>query len=500
MFQMTQNQGLPESTDWYRLLGDNLPYYALLLFDRNLGYRLAQGSFLAAHGYEAAKILGQPVSAVPIFAGEVPNLPELCRLALQGQPHCVSWLADSVAYNLQILPVRDEQGEIGGGMLLLQDVTEQKRAEEKFRLLVEFSPDAMVVMDKNGRIAQVNAQTERLFGYSRQEMVGQPLEMLMPPRFRQGHANFVAGYLRHPRLRKLGSGHELYGYHKDGTEFILDISLSPIEGEDGLVVVSVLRDITDQRQAERQMQATNELLEQRVRERTAELQARNSELDAFAHTVAHDLKNPLTILMGTADMLHRHHRQFSPEEVETYLAVLVRDSQRMNQIINELLILSSVSHSQSPPLQAVDMSQPVTEALHGLSQMIAATNAEIIQPETWPEALGHAPWLHTVWFNYLSNALKYGGNPPRLELGFEPLPGQTIKFWVRDNGPGLSAAQQSRLFTPFTRLGNRQVEGTGVGLSIVQRIIDRLGGQVGVESQPGQGSCFYFTLPGSEAR
>lgn len=115
MFQMTQNQGLPESTDWYRLLGDNLPYYALLLFDRNLGYRLAQGSFLAAHGYEAAKILGQPVSAVPIFAGEVPNLPELCRLALQGQPHCVSWLADSVAYNLQILPVRDEQGEIGGG-------------------------------------------------------------------------------------------------------------------------------------------------------------------------------------------------------------------------------------------------------------------------------------------------------------------------------------------------------------------------------------------------
>jgi two-component system sensor histidine kinase/response regulator len=144
----------------------------------------------------------------------------------------------------------------------------------------------------------------------------------------------------------------------------------------------------------------------------------------------------------------------------------------------------------------LDMGAIVSEAQIQLSQMIAEYRAEIILPAEWPVALGHVPWIEEVWVNYLSNGIKYGGKPPRLRLGATPGEGM-VRFWVRDNGPGLVPAEQSRLFTEFTQLGQVQIRGHGLGLSIVRRIVEKLGGQVGVESTgvPGEGCTFFFTLP-----
>jgi signal transduction histidine kinase len=172
----------------------------------------------------------------------------------------------------------------------------------------------------------------------------------------------------------------------------------------------------------------------------------------------------------------------------------------MTNIIEELLLLASVRKVEDVEIEALNMATIVSEVLERLADMIAEHQAEIITPEAWPAALGHGPWVEEVWVNYVSNALKYGGQPPRVELGGKA-PGEAhgqVRFWVRDNGAGLSAEDQARLFTPFTQIHQARAKGHGLGLSIVQRIAEKLGGQVGVESKVGQGSVFFFTLPSAE--
>jgi signal transduction histidine kinase len=232
-----------------------------------------------------------------------------------------------------------------------------------------------------------------------------------------------------------------------------------------------------------------------------ELEARNAELDAFAHTVAHDLKNPLTSLIGYSNLLEKRFANMSEDRLRQNLQVIKNNGRKMTNIVNELLLLASVREMQEVPLQVLDMASLVAEAQKRLDYMIAEHEAEIVPPpgDAWPAVQGHGPWIEEVWTNYLSNAIKYGGQPPRIELGAGLQPDGSVRFWVQDNGPGLTDEERRRLFTPFERLHQTSATGHGLGLSIVKRIIERLGGQVGVESEEGagQGSCFFFTLPGS---
>ena len=241
-----------------------------------------------------------------------------------------------------------------------------------------------------------------------------------------------------------------------------------------------------------------------LRHLNAELQARNEELGAFAHTVAHDLKGPLSIIVGFAEVLREEYSMISEEKHLHYLQKMARSGRKMSNIIDELLVLAGVRQMEVK-MGSLDMASIVTGAWQRLAQMVEEYQAEIILPATWPVALGYAPWIEEVWVNYLSNAIKYGGRPPRVELGADhpftsPLQaggieGGTVRFWVRDNGAGIPLENQKQLFTPFVRLNQVHVEGYGLGLSIVRRIVEKLGGQVGVESKVGQGSTFYFTLP-----
>ncbi len=271
------------------------------------------------------------------------------------------------------------------------------------------------------------------------------------------------------------------------------------------------------RELQKNLEEKNRLLEEEIAERQMieeSLRQHAEELDAFAHTVAHDLKTPLSIMVGYSELLSLS--QLPPEEWQKTVLDIRRTGYKMIEIIDELLLLAQVRKMEHVEIEALDMSEIVADAQERLRGLVEEYHVEILEPESWPAAWGYAPWVEEVWVNYVSNAIKYGGNPPRVELGADyhagparfSEPGQTLKkdagqepyvrFWVRDNGSGLTPEEQLRLFVEFTRLEKVRIAGYGLGLSIVRRIVEKLGGEVGIESQVGKGSLFYFTLPAAD--
>lgn len=230
-----------------------------------------------------------------------------------------------------------------------------------------------------------------------------------------------------------------------------------------------------------------------LREQAALLQSRNEQLNTYAHTVAHALKNPLAVLIVIADAIGRI-TDLTPQELQEYTQQISATAFEMNDTIKDLLLLSEADLTDRLA-EPLDMPGVVARAKKRLGSMIKEYQGRIISPKTWPVAAGYAPWIEEVWVNYISNALKYGGRSPRIELGAALQPDGMIRFWVRDYGPGIPPKKQAHLFTPFTRLGQVNRPGNGLGLSIVRRIVEKLGGRAGVESTVGRGSRFYFTLP-----
>ncbi|MEM7345739.1 MAG: hybrid sensor histidine kinase/response regulator [Chloroflexota bacterium] len=236
-------------------------------------------------------------------------------------------------------------------------------------------------------------------------------------------------------------------------------------------------------------------LQKSLEQRTQELQTRNQELDAFAHTLAHDLKNPLNILIGTAELV-----EFEGPLIESQkqcIETVIQTGYQINTIMNELLLLATL-RDQDISFEPLDMATIIERCLERLQNLTQEHQVEIILPENWPASFGYTGWIEQVWINYISNAVKYGGRPPKVEIGSTSLDNSQIRFWVKDNGAGLTREEQSQLFVEFTRLKKVKIEGHGLGLSIARRIVERLGGMVGVESEVGQGSTFYFTLPAEE--
>ena len=219
------------------------------------------------------------------------------------------------------------------------------------------------------------------------------------------------------------------------------------------------------------------------------------ELDAFAHTVAHDLKNPLATLNGRLGLLEMALETGDKKTMERNLGLAVGAAQRLAAIIDELLILAGVRRQSIEPAP-LDMAAVVTETLERLELLLRDTGAQVTAPPDWPAALGHAPWVVHVWTNFISNAAKYAGPSARIELGHDlPHGDSQVRFWVQDHGPGLDSATRARLFVPFTHICSARAKGHGLGLSIVRRIVEKLEGRVGVESNPGSGAKFWFELP-----
>jgi PAS domain S-box-containing protein len=365
-------------------------------------------------------------------------------------------------------------------------------------VLIDGMQDAVVVLDPDYRIVDHNPAAQALLGaeiaqrFIAQVFSGWPT--LLP------HVNPMAA-----TETELSLSSRAMSWEAGRASHTYEVNITPLYDHQQMLAGFLLRlhDITERKRADNAIRQYAQELEVR----NAELDARNAELDAFAHTVAHDLKNPLAVLVGFSTLLEARLERMTTEKVYANLARITQTGNKMTNIIDELLLLASVRKMDEVEMGPLDMASIVTEARERLADMTARAQGTIVVPASWPVAVGYAPWVEEIWINYLSNALKYGGSPPHVELGASALDGTPsgevhpagVRFWCRDNGPGLTPEEQALLFTQFTRLHEVRAEGHGLGLSIVRRIVEKLGGTAGVESEPGQGCTFWFTLPKEEA-
>jgi PAS domain S-box-containing protein len=372
-------------------------------------------------------------------------------------------------------------------------------AEAKFRGLLEFAPDAFVIVNREGRIILVNAQTEKLFGYVREELIGQSVEMLMPEGFRSQHVGHRTQYATDPRPRAMGACLDLLARRKDGSNVSIDISLGSLMAGDEMLMTAAVRDITEHKQALAEIRKLNAELEHRVVERTSELEATNKELEAFSYSVSHDLRAPLRAIDGFSRILMEEYAPHLPEEAGRYLRLVRSNTQAMGHLVDDLLAFARLSR-QPLKKQLVAPADLVRQCLDELRSEQEGRGVKITIGAL-PVCQADPALLKQVWINLLANALKFTREREIafIEIGSrtdDARPGEPVYF-VKDNGTGFDMQYADKLFGVFQRLHRAEdYEGTGVGLAIVQRIIHRHGGRVWADAAVGHGATVYLTLGG----
>jgi PAS domain S-box-containing protein len=421
-------------------------------------------------------------------------------------------------FRMEVYPADDQipARRVRGLML---NITGQQEANERINVFLESAPDAIVVVDADGRMVMINHLTEEMFGFPRHELLGQTVELLVPARFHLRHVQHRQGYSKHPKTRPMGAGQNLLGRRKDGSEFPVEISLSPFETEQGTLITSIIRDITERKRAEALIQASlrekevllkdisrqksfqeeikqlNVELDGRVQERTRELLSANQELEAFSYSVSHDLRTPLRAVHGYIRILQEDYAPSLDAEGNRLLKVVATEALRMGDLIDDLLAFSRLGR-QPMDVHPVDMTRLAAEVF----QNIAANSPPPIprfELKPLPSAQGDVAMLRQVFANLLGNAVKFtrGQRVPVIEVGADAGAGE-VTYYVKDYGVGFDEQGSHRLFEVFQRLhSDEEFEGTGVGLALVRRVITRHGGGVRAEGKVNQGTTFYFTLP-----
>ncbi len=369
--------------------------------------------------------------------------------------------------------------------LVHERTRELKESKLVLQEMTSMLPLIVYEHDKNLTLNFFNQQAPRQLGYSEMELNDhfEILKVVIPEDRTKFRKNIQKTLNGEPVKNR-----EYRALRKDGSSFPISVYSSMIQQEGEITGIrGVIVDITQQKTTE-----------EKLRKYTKQLEERNEELDAFSHSVAHDLRNPLGTIIGFADLLNTDYDDLTREEAKSYLSVIIESSDKAQQIINSLLLFASLRKSEVRT-EPLNMGWIFEESTKHFPVLIQDGKPITRQPEFWPECLGYAPWVEEVWVNYLSNAIKYGGDPQGIEVGAEILTDHSenkmSRFWVRDHGPGISPENQKLLFNTFERLGQVSTKGYGLGLSIVRRIVEKLGGTVGLESKEGEGSLFYFTLP-----
>lgn len=387
------------------------------------------------------------------------------------------------------------------GQLVLSivvDVSERKRLEQHFLKALEAAPVAFVMTDADGAIRFVNEELGRVFGYEPRELIGQKIEILLPLRFRSQHPRYRDEFFANPQPRRMGFGREISGRRKDGGEFPVEVGLSLIETESGPTTLGTVVDITLRKQLEERLKQSNEELERKVSERTAELTKRNEELEQFAYVASHDLQEPLRKIASCCQLLEEDYADKLDDDGREWIAFAVDGAKRMRQLVSDLLEFSRIE-TVGKVVEPVSADWACRSAIENLSEAIQESDAQIVLGNL-PAVMVNSNQLVQVFQNLIGNSLKYcSGARPMVEINSTQT-GSQWQFSVKDNGIGIAPEFHERIFQIFQRLHRKEdYPGTGIGLAMCRKIVNRYGGRLWVESQPEQGSTFYFTLPGTNS-
>ena len=356
---------------------------------------------------------------------------------------------------------------------LQAEIAQRKKAEQKFRGLLESAPDAIVIVNHSGEIALVNSQAEKLFGYSRDELSGQRIEILVPDRFKTKHREH---FIRERKVRSLWAGLELHGRRKDGSEFPAEISLSPMETEEGMLLSSAIRDISDRKRSDENLRRSN------------------AELERFAYVASHDLQEPLRAIAGCVGILEQQYRDKLDRGAGELIRHAVEGAKRMQTLIQDLLAYSRVGTS-GKIFGPVDCNAALDAAMTNLGTAIRESGA-VITHDPLPTLTADQTQLAQLFQNLIGNSITFSrGRRPEIHVGAQRGDGGWL-FSVRDNGIGIDPQYHERIFVIFQRLHTRtEYPGTGIGLAICKRIVECHGGTISVHSEPGKGTTFCFTIP-----
>ncbi|HWB59275.1 MAG TPA: ATP-binding protein [Chthoniobacteraceae bacterium] len=386
--------------------------------------------------------------------------------------------------NLESVNVQIERKVAERTVELTKEILAREKTEQKFKGLLEFAPDAIIIINASGEIVLVNSQVEKVFGWRRGELIGKKVEILIPERFRDKHCIHRGGYFASPIARPMGAGLELYGLHSNGMEFPLEISLSPIETGDETLAIGAIRDITERKRTEA-----------KLAEQAAELKRSNLELEQFAYVASHDMREPLRAVSGCAQILKNNCQGKLDGNADAMIGHIVDGAKRMADIIDDLLALSSIG-SKGKPFEKTEIEKPLALALKNLSVAIRERGAAI-HHDALPTLPVDASQIALLFQNLIGNAIKFcDGRAPEIRVGAAKDANGSWTISVRDNGIGIEPKYFERIFGIFQRLHTRsEYPGTGIGLAICKKIVERHGGRIWPESSPGEGTVFYFTLP-----
>lgn len=463
----------------------------------------------ALFGWTEKEMIHQPLP-MAVQLHPTPSVKELC---LQGKSGA------RIDVDVRVAAWHDSDGSECGTLLILGDSTSRKimqrelleltrqeeaarseaRSERRFRELLDAAPDAIIEIERDGRIVLLNRATESLFGYEREELLGQPVEILIPEDLRVRHAEHRTQYWNAPSTRPMGSGLVLRGKRRDGTEFPVEISLSPVESEEGLRVTAIIRDISKRKQAEERLRAVQENYTQELEQRNRLIERANRLKSEFLASMSHELRTPLHTIIGFSELLGEELEGPLNEKQKRFIRHIHKDSLHLLELINDVLDLSKIEAGKIElRREAVDVRGAIEEVLASIRPQAEAKSQTVSAAvDELPAVEADRTRFKQILLNLLSNAVKFTPEKGSIRVEARLLEDE-VQFSVIDTGIGIPKEEQESVFDKFYQVGQTTKgvrEGTGLGLAITQRLVHEHGGQIWVVSDIGKGSRFSFTIP-----
>ena len=496
---------LQKSEELFRLMVEGTRDYAICMLDTK-GY-IKSWNAMARHlyGHPSDEVIGKHFSIflLPEPLKEEKSEAELMRAIREGRVEDEGWRVrkDGSRFwaNVTISALFGSDDKLKGFVKISRDLTEKKRIEdefrdsmEKYRTIIATAYDGIVTVNEQGKIESTNQRVENMFGYSSNELLNQPLEVLVPDRFKDIHVVHRAHYVTNPTARKMGANLDLHGKRKDGTEFPLDISLSPIKTEKGTQVTVIVRDISERREIER---VRTRLL---LKERSANLAK-----DEFLSTLSHELRTPLTTILSWSQLLRSG--KLDAEKTRRGLEILEQSAKAQGQLIDDLLDISRIQAGKlSLAIQKIDPARVIAAAIDSTRSMAANKSMQIettIDPSI-KYIFADPTRLQQILWNLITNSIKFSSWGGRIWINLKRTmssSGEHFQFEVRDNGKGIKPDSLRIIFERFTQVDSsstRSYGGLGLGLSIVQKLVEMQEGTVRAESVgEGKGATFIVSLP-----